>query len=131
MSSEVSMAHIHGLAPKGMNAGVIVALQTTGGTSGEFSGVGTLTDEQAQGMLDGLTYINVHTFQHPGGEIRGQVDNPCPGDFNGDGAKNILDFVAFQGAWVNQTCAGDANHDLLYNILDFVAFQGIFQQACD
>jgi len=131
MSSDVSMAHIHGLAAKGQNAGVIVTLVTTGGTSGEFNGVGTLTDEQAQGFIDGLTYVNVHTFNNPGGEIRGQIENPCPGDFNADGAKNILDFVAFQGAWVDQECAGDANHDLTYNILDFVAFQGIFQAPCD
>ena len=25
------------------------------------------------GMIDGLTYVNLHTSQNPGGEIRGQV----------------------------------------------------------
>jgi len=51
----------------------------------------------------------------------------CPGDCNGDGVANILDFVCFQGEWQNQTAAGDCDGNGLYNILDFVCFQGAWQ----
>jgi hypothetical protein len=76
--ANVQAAHIHGLAPVGVNAGVILGLQLTGTTTGTISGMGTLTAAQVQGMIEGRTYINVHTTQHPGGEIRGQVV-PAPG----------------------------------------------------
>jgi hypothetical protein len=76
--ASVQAAHIHGLAPVGVNAGVILGLQLTGTTSGTISGMGTLTAAQVQGMIGGQTYINVHTTQHPGGEIRGQIV-PAPG----------------------------------------------------
>jgi len=54
----------------------------------------------------------------------------CGGDFNGDGALNILDFVAFQTAFQNQDLAADCNGDTLFNILDFVCFQADFL-ACE
>lgn len=31
-------------------------------------------------MLAGDTYVNVHTSQYPGGEIRGQIRGNTPGD---------------------------------------------------
>jgi hypothetical protein len=42
--------------------------------AGTITGGGTLTAVQVQGMLDGLTYVNLHTDLIPGGEIRGQVE---------------------------------------------------------
>ena len=54
----------------------------------------------------------------------------CLADFNGDGALNILDFVAFQEAFVAGDGAADANGDGVLNILDFVAFQGAFTGGC-
>lgn len=66
-------AHIHGLAPPGVNAGVILQLQFTPATSGMITGNGIITAAQAQGMIDGLTYINLHSTFRPGGEIRGQI----------------------------------------------------------
>ncbi|MCK6477470.1 MAG: CHRD domain-containing protein [Phycisphaerales bacterium] len=69
----VTAAHIHGLAAPGSNAGVILALTHTGGTSGTLTGAGVFSAANIQGMLDGLTYVNVHTTFKAGGEIRGQV----------------------------------------------------------
>lgn len=67
-------SHIHGLAAAGANAGIVLPLTITGGvTSGTVTGNGTLTAPQVQGVLDGLTYLNIHTSFKPGGEIRGQV----------------------------------------------------------
>ena len=61
-----------------MNAGIIVALTQSGGTSGTVSGSGTLTPAEITGMLNGQTYINVHTVSHPGGETRGQIVAAVP-----------------------------------------------------
>jgi hypothetical protein len=54
----------------------------------------------------------------------------CLADFNGDGALNILDFVAFQSAFQAQDPDADVNNDGAFNILDFVAFQQIFITGC-
>src|SRR5262245_22322483 len=43
LTSNATLAHIHGPAPAGMNAGIIVTLTETGGTSGSVTGTGTLT----------------------------------------------------------------------------------------
>ena len=42
--------------------------------SSESSGSTTTTDTQEDDLLDGLWYINIHTNDVPGGEIRAQVD---------------------------------------------------------
>lgn len=73
LTGTATAAHIHGLAPPGVNAGVIVPLSITGGTSGAITGGGVLTPAQITGMLDGLTYVNLHSTVSPGGEIRGQI----------------------------------------------------------
>lgn len=73
LTSTATAAHIHGLAGIGANAGVIVGLTETGGTSGSVSGGGILSPAEITGMLGGLTYVNVHTTINGGGEIRGQV----------------------------------------------------------
>ena len=66
-------AHIHGPAPIGTPAGVLVGLAFTPATSGTITGAGTLSALNAQRMLDGLTYVNLHSTFRPGGEIRGQI----------------------------------------------------------
>jgi hypothetical protein len=55
----------------------------------------------------------------------------CLNDFNGDGAIDILDFVAFQQAFLALEPAADCNADVQWNILDFVCFQQLFQNGCD
>jgi len=59
----------------------------------------------------------------------GTID--CPGDCDGNGELNILDFVCFQAEWTNQTPFGDCDGNGQYNILDFVCYQGLFQQGCN
>jgi hypothetical protein len=73
LTGTANNAHIHGLSPPGVNSGVIVPLTQTGGTSGSITGGGVLSPELVQGMLDGLTYVNLHSTFKPGGEIRGQI----------------------------------------------------------
>lgn len=86
-------AHIH-LGQRGVNGGVIAFLCGGGGkpacpaVSGSVSGTITAADvigpagqgiaagelaEAIAAMRQGVTYANVHTDKHPGGEIRGQI----------------------------------------------------------
>jgi len=61
-------AHIHGPAPVGVDADVIFPLPL-----GDFTNiVWNLTAEDVTNLKAGLLYINVHSSQFPGGEIRGQ-----------------------------------------------------------
>ncbi len=77
LSSTATMAHIHGPAPTGKNAGVEVWLSKQGQpATSPIKGEATLTPAQAQQLMAGDTYINVHTQSHPGGEIRGQIMPP-------------------------------------------------------
>lgn len=89
----VTQAHIH-LAPAGSNGGIVVWLYPaappsqlipgrTQGTLGEgeitaASLRGSLTGKPLSDLIDKLqdggAYVNVHTLQFPGGEVRGQID---------------------------------------------------------
>ena len=72
LSSPPAAGHFHGPADKGANAGV--AIPFTGDLASPIKGETTLTDEQAETLLAGKYYINLHTPAHKGGEIRGQVE---------------------------------------------------------
>ncbi|WP_247233609.1 CHRD domain-containing protein [Telluribacter sp. SYSU D00476] len=71
-------SHIHGTAPRGVNAGVqhdFTALLPAA-TSGAVSN-SVLVDEvkiKEMELLNGLYYFNIHTPTYPGGEIRGQIE---------------------------------------------------------
>ena len=43
------------------------------GTAGTLTGTVGLTPGQLASVVDGLTYVNIHTPQNGGGEIRGQI----------------------------------------------------------
>jgi glucose/arabinose dehydrogenase/plastocyanin len=70
-------AHIHGPASTSAAAGVLIDLAPFNGggfgTSGSFAGSITLTPVQLGHVAHRQTYINVHTSEHGGGEIRGQI----------------------------------------------------------
>lgn len=80
-------AHLH-CAPVGVNGPVVAFLAgiVPGGFDGTVRMEATLTDsniinehcgetiqELVESMLDGSVYVNVHSIDNPGGEIRGQV----------------------------------------------------------
>jgi hypothetical protein len=87
--NEAFAAHIHGPGTADENAGVIVTLfaQAQPGvniedgtlSSGSFPSTtfaikeGVSLDSVLVLMRSGLAYVNVHTVDHPGGEIRGQI----------------------------------------------------------
>lgn len=77
LSGPVTMAHFHGPAAAGKNGPVEVWLTEKGKpVEGTMKGQATLSPEQAQQFAAGELYINVHTKDHPAGEIRGQVVPP-------------------------------------------------------
>ena len=85
------MAHLH-LAAAGENGGIVVWLYPHDGpppaapTGPDFTGrlaqdvitpddlIGIDWDGFLQALENDLLYVNVHTVEHPGGEIRDQVD---------------------------------------------------------
>jgi hypothetical protein len=71
LSGPVTMAHFHGPADPGANAGVAVPL--TGKLTTPIRGTATLTDAQIADLEAGKYYLNLHTAADPNGEIRGQV----------------------------------------------------------
>lgn len=70
LSGPASMAHFHGPAPMGQNAGIVVPFANA---RSPIEGSATLTPAQAADLMAGKWYVNVHTAANPGGEIRGQV----------------------------------------------------------
>ncbi len=71
LTGPATMAHFHGPAPVGANAGVEVALGNA--PKSPIRGEATLSTEQVEALEQGKLYANVHTPKHPGGEIRGQL----------------------------------------------------------
>jgi hypothetical protein len=76
LTGPATMAHFHGPAAAGANAGVMVPLGNT--PTSPIEGSATLTDAQVKDFLDGKVYVNVHTAANPGGEIRGQMTRVKP-----------------------------------------------------
>jgi hypothetical protein len=67
-----TMAHFHGPAAPGANAGPVVAVPKDA-LGAPMKGMATLTDAQVSDLEAGRWYFNIHTAANPGGEVRGQV----------------------------------------------------------
>jgi hypothetical protein len=72
LTADAAAAHIHGPAATGTNAGVVVNLAPNG-VKNPIEGSATLTDAQIADLVAGKYYVNIHTAQNKGGEIRGQI----------------------------------------------------------
>ena len=71
LTGPATAAHFHGPAEAGANAGVMVPMSAP--LASPIKGTATLTDAQIAEFKDGKVYVNVHTDENKGGEIRGQV----------------------------------------------------------
>jgi hypothetical protein len=77
LTDKPTMAHIHGPAPKGVNAGVkkdltgVLVKEQKGSFTDSVKIDGSAIKEDS--LLSGFYYINIHTPKNPGGEIRGQI----------------------------------------------------------
>ena len=77
LGSAETMAHIHGFAPPGVNAGIIHTLPLGSPKNGVFN----YSQADEANILSGLSYVNIHSVNFPNGEIRGQIAGsatPCP-----------------------------------------------------
>ncbi len=73
LTGPAAAAHFHGPAMPGENAGVQIPIKETSILS-PIKGTATLNAGQVTDLLAGKWYFNVHTKEHPGGEIRGQIE---------------------------------------------------------
>jgi hypothetical protein len=96
LNDNLTAAHIHAPAPPGVNAGVVwgffgtpdndtnpknqVITPFASGVGGTIAsawdqpeGNNTTLTAQLHSLFAGLAYLNLHTFQNPAGEIRGQI----------------------------------------------------------
>jgi hypothetical protein len=75
--SPATLAHIHGPASVFGTANVLVDLAPFNGgvfgIAGSLAGTTVLAPSNLLSAINGATYVNVHTTNYPGGEIRGQI----------------------------------------------------------
>lgn len=106
-------SHIHGPAARGVNAAVAINLGAIGGTAGTITGSSPITPTQVQQLRAQQMYVNVHSTNFPGGEIRGQLGIARPVDYDGDGRMDlsVLRFPTGTPApitwWNRNTTSGD------------------------
>jgi hypothetical protein len=74
LSSNETMAHIHGPASAGETAVPVHDLALGSPKLGSWNYPAELEDD----IVNGLMYINVHSDNFSGGEIRGQIEFPSP-----------------------------------------------------
>jgi hypothetical protein len=72
LSGPATGGHIHGPAAPGANAGIVVPF--TGNLNAQpVQGQAQITPAQMADLSAGMWYVNIHSAQFPGGEIRGQL----------------------------------------------------------
>jgi hypothetical protein len=81
--SQMTAAHIHEGAP-GANGPVIITLRKVADNEWEVPAGAKLTEAQYENYKAGRLYVNFHSAQHKGGEIRAQL-RPATGGSSGSG----------------------------------------------
>ncbi len=73
LSSPAIGAHIHAPASPTNSTGVVVTLSVPSATAGTMSGTVGVTPDLVAEIINGLAYVNIHTVNNGGGEIRSQI----------------------------------------------------------
>jgi CHRD domain/FG-GAP-like repeat len=90
LSSTQTASHIHAPAAIGVSTGVAINFGAVGGTSGTITGSNVaITPTQLAQIRAHMGYVNVHSTNFSGGEIRGQLGIKRPVDFDGDGRQDL------------------------------------------
>jgi hypothetical protein len=75
LSSNQTLGHIHGPAPRGGNALVIFDLGSQGNLAPVYNVITfSITSTQLGYLRAGQMYFNIHTINNGGGEVRGQIE---------------------------------------------------------
>ncbi|MBC7899364.1 MAG: CHRD domain-containing protein, partial [Saprospiraceae bacterium] len=92
LSSSVVGAHIHENGPVGVNGPILFNFNYTGGVTGSIGPLTfATTPAQVADMRANKWYINIHTSNFTGGEIRGQVKRAnASADYDGDGRTDLV-----------------------------------------
>lgn len=122
LSGAIVGAHIHN-APKGVSGDVVINL-TNSINNNQIMGFVTgaaLSSANMKAMLDGNTYLNIHTMANPGGEIRGQLTTETDYSFfttlsgtaevpavttSGEGFATIIVSKTNKRVWINAVYNG-------------------------
>lgn len=86
LTGDVALVHLHGPVDPGpagfgqVNSNILVALQNSLNFDPAFDGGSLrddffLNDQQEEWLLNGQTYINIHTDVYPTGEVRGYLQS--------------------------------------------------------
>jgi hypothetical protein len=92
LTSNVVGAHIHDNGPVGVNGPIRFNFSFTGSTSGSIGPLTfNTTPAQVADLRSNKWYVNVHTSNFTGGEIRGQVKRAnLLADYDGDGRTDLV-----------------------------------------
>lgn len=74
LTSAQTAGHIHGAAPPGVNAGVVFGFPNLGAVNTNWA----IPAAHVTNLKAGLLYVNIHTSNFPGGELRGQIVASTP-----------------------------------------------------
>ncbi len=145
LGSNASAAHIYTNGPVGVNGPFLFNLTGASGTSGTLTLAPTaVTPAQVADLRAKRWYVNIHTTNFPGGEIRGQIKiATTPFDFDGDGRTDIkvfrpsvngfytlisinnsVTFNAFAGGGTISPSHDDYDGDGRGDLVTFVAAEG-------
>ena len=113
LSSPENAAHIHGFAGPGTPAGVVFTLPAGNPKVGTWN----YAEGQEASILGGLCYVNIHTNNNPGGEIRGQI---VPLNAIVDGAQETPPVATAATGWMTATIDTTAN-----TISYYMAYSGL------
>ncbi|MBI3185365.1 MAG: CHRD domain-containing protein [Myxococcales bacterium] len=124
-----SPGHIHE-APPGENGPIVMNLEVTSPDrrSGSFGLSATLNDQQVAAFNAGRFYVNLHTADHPGGELRAQLTATPP--------RRVVFESSLSGASgvppVATTASGTASVELVGNVLVLTGrFQALLTPLLD
>ncbi len=128
LASGETGAHIHGFAPPGENGIFIILVLPAANPKLGIWNYGAFEPD----VLAGLTYINIHSQDFVGGEIRGQVVIPgkkppcgCPWDLDGGGSVEVVDFLQLLEQWAADPGGPpDFDGDGSVGIVDFLQLLG-------
>ena len=73
LGSSLDLAALHGPAAVGSGGPTVASLSDTGGTTGTFQGVVSMTPAELSALFAGQYYLDLHTALLSGGELRGQI----------------------------------------------------------